>query len=64
MRTPSIHKKVSGIKRYLSIYQQLELARHFGPLHRHSTTPTPRIGLEEVHGQCELIIPQKNIVNI
>ena len=34
----------------------MELARYFGPLHRHATTPIPRIGLEEVHGQFELII--------
>jgi len=33
----------------IDIYQQLELARHFGPLHRHATTPIPRIGLDEVH---------------
>jgi len=33
----------------IDIHQQLELARHFGPLHRHATTPIPRIGLEEVH---------------
>lgn len=33
----------------------MELARHFGPLHRHATTPIPRIGLDEVHGQFELI---------
>ncbi|KAM5537246.1 hypothetical protein V8D89_009179 [Ganoderma adspersum] len=34
----------------LSIHEQLELARHFGPLHKHATTPIPREpGLEEVH---------------
>ncbi|KAL6301382.1 alpha-ketoglutarate-dependent sulfonate dioxygenase [Sparassis latifolia] len=33
-----------------SIHEQLELARHFGPLHKHATTPIPREpGLEEVH---------------
>lgn len=37
----------------MNIYQQLDIARHFGPLHRHATTPIPRIGLEEVHGQIE-----------
>ena len=35
----------------ISIQEQLELARHFGPLHKHATTPIPReAGLEEVHG--------------
>ncbi|KAF8896076.1 alpha-ketoglutarate-dependent sulfonate dioxygenase [Infundibulicybe gibba] len=33
----------------LDIYQQLDLGRHFGPLHKHATTPIPRNGLEEVH---------------
>ncbi|PPQ64578.1 hypothetical protein CVT26_001976 [Gymnopilus dilepis] len=33
----------------INIYEQLDLARHFGPLHKHATTPIPRIGLEEVH---------------
>ncbi|KAK7682626.1 hypothetical protein QCA50_014426 [Cerrena zonata] len=34
----------------ISIHEQLELARHFGPLHKHATTPIPREpGLEEVH---------------
>ncbi|KAI0749662.1 TauD-domain-containing protein [Daedaleopsis nitida] len=34
----------------ISIQEQLELARHFGPLHKHATTPVPREpGLEEVH---------------
>ncbi|CCM01507.1 uncharacterized protein FIBRA_03563 [Fibroporia radiculosa] len=34
----------------ISIHEQLELARHFGPLHKHATTPVPREpGLEEVH---------------
>ncbi|KAF8905061.1 alpha-ketoglutarate-dependent sulfonate dioxygenase [Gymnopilus junonius] len=33
----------------INIHEQLELARHFGPLHKHATTPIPRIGLEEVH---------------
>ena len=35
----------------INIYEQLDLARHFGPLHKHATTPIPRIGLEEVHGK-------------
>lgn len=34
----------------IDIYEQLNLASHFGPLHRHATTPIPRVGLEEVHG--------------
>ncbi|TCD60554.1 hypothetical protein EIP91_009870 [Steccherinum ochraceum] len=34
----------------LNIREQLELARHWGPLHKHATTPVPREpGLEEVH---------------
>lgn len=33
----------------LNIDEQLDLARHFGPLHKHATTPIPRNGLEEVH---------------
>ncbi|KAI0833610.1 hypothetical protein BC628DRAFT_36102 [Trametes gibbosa] len=34
----------------LDIHQQLDLARHWGPLHKHATTPVPREpGLEEVH---------------
>ncbi|KAJ3510885.1 hypothetical protein NLJ89_g4420 [Agrocybe chaxingu] len=33
----------------LDIHQQLDLARYYGPLHKHATTPIPRNGLEEVH---------------
>ncbi|KAI0649006.1 alpha-ketoglutarate-dependent sulfonate dioxygenase [Trametes meyenii] len=34
----------------INIHEQLELARHWGPLHKHATTPVPREpGLEEVH---------------
>ncbi|OJA10748.1 hypothetical protein AZE42_04253 [Rhizopogon vesiculosus] len=33
----------------LNIHEQLDIARHFGPLHKHATTPIPREGLEEVH---------------
>lgn len=33
----------------IDIYQQLELARHYGPLHKHATTGIPKNGLEEVH---------------
>ncbi|KXN91629.1 Putative alpha-ketoglutarate-dependent sulfonate dioxygenase [Leucoagaricus sp. SymC.cos] len=33
----------------LDIHQQLDLARHFGRLHKHATTPIPKNGLEEVH---------------
>jgi sulfonate dioxygenase len=33
----------------IDIRGQLDLARHFGPLHKHATTPIPRNGLEEVH---------------
>ncbi|KAI0311331.1 hypothetical protein OF83DRAFT_1069006 [Amylostereum chailletii] len=34
----------------IDIYGQLELARHWGPLHKHATTPIPKQpGLEEVH---------------
>ncbi|KAL0954379.1 hypothetical protein HGRIS_003364 [Hohenbuehelia grisea] len=33
----------------LDIHGQLGLAQHFGPLHKHATTPIPKNGLEEVH---------------
>lgn len=33
----------------INVHEQLDLARHFGPLHKHATTPIPRSGLEEVH---------------
>ncbi|KAF8522539.1 hypothetical protein JB92DRAFT_2785388 [Gautieria morchelliformis] len=34
----------------INIHEQLNLARYFGPLHKHPTTPVPREpGLEEVH---------------
>ncbi|KAJ7455314.1 hypothetical protein B0H11DRAFT_2067619 [Mycena galericulata] len=33
----------------IDIHGQLDLARHFGPLHKHATTPIPRVGLEHVH---------------
>ncbi|KAF8658233.1 hypothetical protein AX14_007736 [Amanita brunnescens Koide BX004] len=34
----------------LSIHDQLDLARHFGPRHKHASTPIPKEpGLEEVH---------------
>ncbi|KAH0833344.1 hypothetical protein J3R83DRAFT_12413 [Lanmaoa asiatica] len=34
----------------LNIHEQLDIARHFGPLHKHATTPVPKEpGLEEVH---------------
>ncbi|EGN99509.1 hypothetical protein SERLA73DRAFT_168911 [Serpula lacrymans var. lacrymans S7.3] len=34
----------------IDIHEQLDLARHFGPLHKHATTPIPKEpGLEEVH---------------
>ncbi|KAJ7928887.1 hypothetical protein B0H13DRAFT_968408 [Mycena leptocephala] len=33
----------------IDIQGQLDIARHFGPLHKHATTPIPRNGLEEVH---------------
>jgi len=34
----------------LTIQEQLRLGRHFGPLHKHATTPLPKEdGLEEVH---------------
>ena len=35
----------------INIHEQLELARYWGPLHKHATTPIPKEpGLEEVHG--------------
>ncbi|ETW83389.1 hypothetical protein HETIRDRAFT_315329 [Heterobasidion irregulare TC 32-1] len=34
----------------INIHEQLDLARHYGPLHKHATTPVPKEpGLEEVH---------------
>ncbi|KAH9052903.1 alpha-ketoglutarate-dependent sulfonate dioxygenase [Lactarius deliciosus] len=34
----------------LNIHEQLDLGRHWGPLHKHATTPVPKEpGLEEVH---------------
>ncbi|KAI9566826.1 hypothetical protein HD554DRAFT_2322925 [Boletus coccyginus] len=34
----------------LNIHEQLDIARHFGPLHKHATNPVPKEpGLEEVH---------------
>ncbi|KAI9463288.1 alpha-ketoglutarate-dependent sulfonate dioxygenase [Lactarius psammicola] len=34
----------------INIHEQLDLARHWGPLHKHATTPIPKEpGLEEVH---------------
>ncbi|KAJ3778098.1 alpha-ketoglutarate-dependent sulfonate dioxygenase [Lentinula raphanica] len=33
----------------INIHEQLDLARHFGPLHKHATTPIPKAGIEEVH---------------
>ncbi|RDB25948.1 putative alpha-ketoglutarate-dependent sulfonate dioxygenase [Hypsizygus marmoreus] len=33
----------------INIHEQLDLARYFGPLHKHATTPITRNGLEEVH---------------
>ncbi|KIJ62882.1 hypothetical protein HYDPIDRAFT_93514 [Hydnomerulius pinastri MD-312] len=34
----------------LNVHEQLDIARHFGPLHKHATTPIPKEpGLEEVH---------------
>lgn len=39
-------------KQEINIHEQLDLARHFGPLHKHPTTPVPREpGLEEVHSE-------------
>ncbi|KAF8627986.1 hypothetical protein AX15_004115 [Amanita polypyramis BW_CC] len=33
----------------IDIHEQLDLARYWGPLHKHASTPIPRNGLEEVH---------------
>lgn len=49
----------------IDIHEQLELARYFGPLHKHPTTPVPReSGLEEVHGKAPnwLLEPFNRIV--
>jgi hypothetical protein len=38
----------------LGIYEQLNIARHFGPFHKHATIPVPReLELEEVHGESD-----------
>lgn len=43
----------------INIHEQLDLARHWGPLHKHATTPVPKEpGLDEVHG---LSFRRKNI---
>jgi hypothetical protein len=35
----------------INIHEQLDLGRHWGPLHKHATTPVPKEpGLDEVHG--------------
>ena len=44
----------------INIHKQLDLARHWGPLHKHATTPVPKEpGLEEVHGSSPTPPPQK-----
>lgn len=36
----------------VTVEEQLDLARHFGPLHKHATTGVPaKGGLDEVHGK-------------
>lgn len=47
----------------IDIHQQLELARYFGPLHRHATTAIPRNGLDEVHGGSIISSPGGNNVH-
>lgn len=56
-KTPTVYLRADRSHRpvfrdqELSIQEQLDIARHFGPLHKHATTPVPREpGLEEVHG--------------
>ena len=45
----------------LSIHEQLDIARHWGPLHKHATTPIPKEpGLEEVHGQSQTLLQRKS----
>lgn len=40
----------------ISVEEQLELARYFGPLHKHATTGVPtQPGLEEVHGKSSVL---------
>lgn len=40
----------------ISIYEQLELGRHWGRLHKHATGPVPQeLGLEEVHRKSLLL---------
>lgn len=39
----------------MNIHEQLDVARYFGPLHKHPTRPTPiEPGLEEVDGSFVL----------
>lgn len=41
----------------INIHEQLQLARHFGPLHKHASTPIPREpSLEEVHGKQLVVL--------
>ena len=45
----------------ISIREQLELGRYWGPLHKHATTPVPREpGLEEVHGKQSCMLAPHN----
>jgi hypothetical protein len=47
----------------MNIHEQLDLARHFGPLHKHGITPFPKEpGLEEVHGRYTVLFP--SILNL
>lgn len=37
-------------QQHMSVHDQLEFGRRFGPLHKHTTTAVPRVGgLDEVH---------------
>lgn len=39
----------------INIHEQLDLGRHWGPLHKHATTAIPQeSGLEEVHGSSSV----------
>ena len=42
----------------IDIHGQLDLARYWGKLHKHATTPIPRNGLEEVHGEHHPLYPR------
>ncbi|KAG1760225.1 hypothetical protein EDD22DRAFT_971195 [Suillus occidentalis] len=48
--------RIEASRQKLSVHEQLDIARHFGHLHKHATITVPRDpGLEEVHGESGLL---------